>query len=137
LCGRPSGLWTFAGALTQPLFTAGTLKKNVQLAEDQQQEAVLVYKQTIQQSFREVSDALIAYSKDQDFRKQQELLTRSAEDASRLSDMRYRGGAASYLEVLDSNTRYYAAQLTLAKSQLRELLDYVELYRSVGGGWRL
>jgi multidrug efflux system outer membrane protein len=129
-------MWTFAPSMTQPLFAAGAIKKNFQLAQEQAQEAVLTYQQTIQQSFREVSDALIGYSKDQDFRKQQELLTHSAEDASRLSDIRYRGGAASYLEVLDSNTRYYAAQLTLAQAQLKELLDYVELYRSMGGGWQ-
>ncbi len=129
-------MWTFASSLTQPLFTAGALKKNVQLAEAQQQEAVLTYQQTIQQAFLEVSDALIAYSKDQEFRKQQDLLTQSAQDANRLSDLRYRGGASSYLEVLDSNTRYYAAQLTLAQAQLRELQDYVQIYNVLGGGWQ-
>jgi multidrug efflux system outer membrane protein len=136
LFGGSSGMWTFGGALAQPLFTASSLKRNVQLTEEQQQEAVLNYQQTIQHAFSEVSDALIAYSKDQEFRKQEELLTNSAEDANRLSDVRYRGGAASYLEVLDSNTRYFAAELTLAQAQLRELLDYVELYRALGGGWQ-
>ena len=94
------------------------------------------YQQTIQQAFREVSDALIGYSKDQEFRRQQELLTRSAEDASRLSDVRYRGGAASYLEVLDSETRFFDAQLNLAQAQLRELQSLVQIYRSLGGGWQ-
>jgi multidrug efflux system outer membrane protein len=64
------------------------------------------------------------------------LLTRSAVDANRLSDLRYPGGASSDLEVLDSNTRYYAAQLTLAQAQLRELLDYVQIYEALGGGWQ-
>ena len=87
-------------------FTPGAaLRGGVQLAQAQQQQAALVYQQTIQQAFREVSDALIAYAKDQEFRKQQELLTNSAQDASRLSDLRYRGGAASYLEVIDADTR--------------------------------
>ena len=112
------------------------MKKGVQLAQAQQQEAVLSYQQTIQQAFREVSDGLIAYAKDQEFRKQQDLLTQSAADASRLSDLRYRGGAASYLEVLDSNTRYYSAELSLAQGQLKELLDYVQLYQALGGGWQ-
>jgi multidrug efflux system outer membrane protein len=135
LFGGPAGLWTFASSLTQPLFTGSSLKRNVQLAQADQQEAVLFYQKTIQQAFREVSDALTSYSKDQDFREQQELLTQSAQDASRLSDVRYRGGAASYLEVLDSNTRYYSAELTLAQARLQELLDYVDLYRVLGGGW--
>ena len=57
---------------------------------------------------------MIAFEKDQDFLTQQESLTYSAKDASRLSDIRYRGGASSYLEVLDSNTRTYSAELTLS-----------------------
>jgi outer membrane protein, multidrug efflux system len=132
----PAGIWSLTGQLTQPLFAGGSLKGGVRLAKAQQQQALLTYQQTIQQAFREVSDALVAYSKDQEFRKQQELLTESAQDASRLSDLRYRGGAASYLEVLDANTRYYSAELTLAQAELDEMLDYVELYRALGGGWQ-
>ena len=132
----PSGMWNFTGQLAQPLFAGGTLRGGVRFAEAKQQEAVLNYQQTIQQAFREVSDALIAYEKDHEYSIQQELLTRSAQDASRLSDIRYRGGASSYLEVLDSNTRTYAAELALAQAQLNEMLDYVQLYRSLGGGWQ-
>ena len=136
LFSGPTGMWTFVGTLTQPLFNAGSLKKNVQLAEAETQEAVLTYQKTIQQSFREVSDALKAYAKDQEFRKQQELLTQAAADAQRLSNMRYQGGFSSYLEVLDTNTRYYSAQVTLARAQLDELLNYVQLYYVLGGGWQ-
>lgn len=132
----PAGLWSFTGQLTQPLYAGGSLRGGVKLAEAQREQAALTYQQTIQQAFREVSNALVAYAKDQEFRKQQELLTHSAEDASRLSDLRYRGGASSYLEVIDADTRYYSAELTLAQAQLNEMLDYVELYRALGGGWQ-
>jgi len=132
----PSGMWNFTGQLAQPLYAGGTLRSGVQLAQAEQQEAELNYQQTIQQAFREVSDALIAYEKDHEFRTQQESLTYSAKDASRLSDIRYRGGASSYLEVLDSNTRTYAAELTLVQAQLNEMLDYIQLYRALGGGWQ-
>lgn len=133
----PSGMWNFTGQLAQPLYAGGTLKNGVRLAEAQQQESVLSYQQTIQQAFREVSDSLVAYAKDREFRKQQELLAYSAKDASRLSDLRYRGGESSYLEVLDSNTRSYAAELTLAQALMNEMLDYVQLYRALGGGWQM
>jgi multidrug efflux system outer membrane protein len=132
----PYGMWNFTGQLAQPLYAGGTLRSGVLFARAQQQEAALNYQQTIQQAFREVSDALIAYEKDHEFLRQQEALTYSAKDASRLSDIRYRGGASSYLEVLDSNTRTYAAELTLAQAELSEMLDYVQLYRAVGGGWQ-
>jgi multidrug efflux system outer membrane protein len=131
----PAGLWSFAGQLTQPLYAGGQLRGAVRLSEAQKEQLVLTYQQTIQGAFREVSDALIAYAKDQDFRKQQGLLTDAAKDASRLSNLRYRGGTASYLEVLDAQTRQYAAELIQAQAQLNEMLDYVELYHSLGGGW--
>ncbi|HLJ88054.1 MAG TPA: efflux transporter outer membrane subunit [Candidatus Angelobacter sp.] len=132
----PAGLWTFGGQLAQPIYTGGKLRSAVRLAEAQQQEAVLFYEKTAQQAFREVSDALIGYRKSQEFRAQQEQLTRSAEDATRLSNMRYKGGVTSYLEVLDSETRYFAAQLTLAQSQLNELQFFVQIYKALGGGWQ-
>ena len=132
----PAGLWNFGGQLVQPIFTAGKIRSNVRLAEGQQQESVLFYQQSIQQAFREVADSLVAYRKNQEFRAQQELLTNSAQDATRLSDMRYRGGVTSYLEVLDSNTRYFDAQLTLAQSRLNERLALVQLYNALGGGWQ-
>jgi multidrug efflux system outer membrane protein len=131
-----SGMWNLTGQLAQPLFAGGTLKGGVRLAQAQEQEALLSYQQTIQQAFREVDDALIAYEKDREFLTQQESLTYSAKDASRLSDLRYRGGASSYLEVLDSNTRTYAAELTLAQAELSKMLDYIQLYRALGGGWQ-
>jgi multidrug efflux system outer membrane protein len=132
----PAGFWSFGGQLLQPIFTAGKIRSNVRLTEAQQQEAVLVYRQSIQQAFREVSDSLIAYRKNQEFRAQQELLTNSAQDATRLSNMRYEGGVTSYLEVLDSDTRYFEAQLGLSQAQLNERLALVQLYNALGGGWQ-
>jgi multidrug efflux system outer membrane protein len=82
-----------------------------------------------------VSDALIAYRRNREFRDQQQLLTRSAGDALRLTTVRYQGGASSYLEVLDADTRLFAAQLVLAQAQLNELLAIVQIYRALGGGW--
>ena len=132
----PAGVWSFFGSLTQPIFAGGRLSSGVKLAEAQQKEALVVYQQTIQQAFREVSDALVAYRRNREFREQQELLAISTRDALALSNQRYRGGAASYLEVLDSNTRTFAAELGLAQAQLNELLALVQIYNALGGGWQ-
>ena len=131
----PAGFWTFGSTLAQPLFTGGRLRSNVRLAEAQQQEAVLFYQETIQGSFRDVSDALVAYRKTQEFREQEQFLVNSAQDASRLSHMRYSGGVASYLEVLTNETNYFSAELNLVQAQLNELLALVQFYRGLGGGW--
>lgn len=131
-----SGLWTFAGNLTQPIFTAGKIHSNVLLAQAQQQQALLTYQQIIQGAFRDVSDALVAYQKGQEFRAQQELLVRSAQDAAQLSGMRYKAGTTNYLEVLTSETNYFPAQLGLAQARLNELLALVQIYKALGGGWQ-
>jgi len=131
----PAGLWNFGGTLAQPIFTAGKLRSNFRLTEARQQEFLLGYEQTIQGAFRDVSDSLVAYRKTQEFRQQQELLVASAEDAARLSHMRYNGGVASYLEVLTNETNYFSAELGLVQAQLNERLTLVQLYRALGGGW--
>jgi multidrug efflux system outer membrane protein len=136
LFSGPAGFWSFGGQLLQPIFNRGRIRSGVRFSEAQQQEALLVYQRSIQQSFREVSDSLVAYRRNQEFREQQQLLTNAAQDATRLSDVRYRGGVTSYLEVLDSDTRYFSAQITLAQAQLNERLALVEVYRSLGGGWQ-
>ncbi|HWM86803.1 MAG TPA: efflux transporter outer membrane subunit [Kofleriaceae bacterium] len=136
LLTAPARLWSVAASLTQTIFAGGRVRAGVKLSEGQQREALLVYRQTILLSFREVSDALIDYRTSREFRTEQQLLTDSARDAARLSDSRYRGGTASYLEVLDSQTRFFAAELGLAQAQLGELLALVQLYRALGGGWQ-
>jgi multidrug efflux system outer membrane protein len=136
LFSGPAGLWSFGGSLTQPIFAGGRIRSNVKFTEARQQEAALVYQQTIQQAFRGVSDALVEYRKDREFREQQEQLAFSAQDAARLSETRYQGGATSYLEVLTSETNYFDAELGLAQAQLNELLGLVRIYRNLGGGWQ-
>ena len=136
LFAAPAGLWAFGASALQPVFEGGRIRNRVGFAEARAEEATLVYQRTVQEAFRDVSDALVAYRKSQEVRIQQQQLTTAAEDATRLSNMRYRGGATSYLEVLDSETRFLTAQLALAQAQLRELQSLVQIYRSLGGGWQ-
>ncbi len=136
LFSGPAGAWTYGASLTQPIFTAGRIRSNVRFAEAQQQGALLFYEQTIQGAFRNVSDALIANRKSKEFRIQQELLFQSAQDAARLSHMRYNGGVTGYLEVLTNETNAFAAELELVQAQLNESLALVQLYQSLGGGWQ-
>ena len=136
LFSGPAGTWNFGASLAQPIFTAGKLRSNVRLAEAQQQTALLFYQQTIQGAFRGVSDGLVAYRKTREFRAQQELLFRSAQDAARLSHMRYTGGVTGYLEVLTNETNAFSAELGLAQARLNQLLALVQLYQALGGGWQ-
>jgi outer membrane protein, multidrug efflux system len=131
-----AGLWNFTGTITQPIFEGGALHANVRLAQAQQQEAVLTYQQIIQGAFRDVSDALIAYQQNQEFRAQQELLADAAQDAAQLSGKRYEAGTTNYLEVLTNETNYLSAEIGLAQARLNELLALVQIYKALGGGWQ-
>jgi multidrug efflux system outer membrane protein len=129
-------LWNVAGSLTQPIFQGGRLKNNVRLAEAQREQLLLSYQQTIQGAFRDVSNALVAYHKNREFRMEQEHLVEAAQDAARLSEVRFKAGTTDYLEVLTNNTNYFSAELTLAQAQGSELTALVQLYQALGGGWK-
>jgi outer membrane protein, multidrug efflux system len=136
LLSGPAGSWNFGASLAQPIFTAGRLRSNVRFTEAQRQAALLFYERTIQGAFRDVSDALIASRKSQEFRIQEELLFQSAQDSARLSHMRYSGGVTGYLEVLTNETNAFSAELGLVQAQLNELIALVRLYQALGGGWQ-
>jgi outer membrane protein, multidrug efflux system len=132
----PSEMWTGALSVSQPVFQGGRLRSELRLARAQWEEAVLSYRQTIQDALRQVSNALIAYQKDREFREQQYLLTQAARQSDEISQVLYRNGSASYLQVLTSETNYFAAELNLVQGQLNERLSLVQLYQSLGGGWQ-
>ena len=133
----PSGFWAFAGQLLQPVFQGGRIWFNFQASKARQQEALLADQQVIKTAFREVSDALVAYRRTCEFRSEQEALTDSLHESARLSTIRYRGGVSSYLEVLDADARLFSAELDLARARREELLAVVQLYKTLGGGWRI
>jgi multidrug efflux system outer membrane protein len=136
LFSGPAGLWSLAGSFTQPIFEGGRLKSNLHFAEAQHEQLLLSYQQTIQGAFRDVSNALVAYRKDREFRIQQEHLFESAQDAARLSRVRFKAGSTDYLEVLTNETNSFSAELGLAQAQGNELVALVQLYQALGGGWQ-
>jgi outer membrane protein, multidrug efflux system len=131
-----AGFWSAIVGVTQPVFTAGRTRAQVALAQARTREVTAVYSQTVKQAFRETSDSLVGYARSREFREQQEALTTAAQDARRLAEVRYQGGATSYLEVLDADTRLFDAELSLAQARQAELSAFVEVYRALGGGWQ-
>lgn len=136
LFSGPAGLWDTGISAAQPIFEGGRIRSNVHLTESQQRQALLIYRQTTQGAFRDVSDSLIAYRKSKEAREQQQLLTAAARDAARLSHVRYDAGATSYLEVLTNETNYYNAELNLSQAHFSEVLALVQIYNALGGGWQ-
>ena len=132
----PSETWYAAFNVSQPVFQGGALRSNLRLARASWQEASLSYQQTVQNALEQVSNSLIASEKDREFREQQELLTQAARQTDQLSEVLYKNGGASYLQVLTSETNYFSAELNLVQAQLNERLALVQLYQALGGGWQ-
>jgi outer membrane protein, multidrug efflux system len=124
------------GSLAQPLFEGGKLRGQLQLSEQTKEEMVLNYQKTIAGAFRDVSNALIALNKERAYREQQEKLVEAAKDATRLARIRYEGGSTGYLEVLTTDSNFFAAELNLVNAQQGEALALVQLYSALGGGWQ-
>jgi len=132
----PARMWQFGPAVTMPLFTGGRLRGEYKLAKARFDESLAVYQRSIQGAFREVSDALIAYQRNQEFWAKQLELTQANRGAAELANVRYEGGVTSYLEVLYNEQQLFDAELSLAQARLNELLSVVQLYRALGGGWQ-
>src|ERR1700704_4879553 len=136
LFSGPSRAWTFIPEITQPIFTAGRLKSNVNFQKAQREYALAQYQQIIQSAFGDVSNALVQYRRVREIRTQQELLVSSLQDASRLAHLRYEGGVDTLLNALFADTSLFSAELNLAQTKRNELLSLVQLYKALGGGWQ-
>ena len=133
---RTGSAYSFSGMVDLPIFDAGRRSGNYKTAKAQREEMIIAYQKAAANAFRDVSDSLVGYQKAKEFRASQELFANTLRDQSRLSNLRYRGGVTSYLEVLDTERQRLAAEQQLAQAQRDELTSLVQLYKALGGGWQ-
>lgn len=130
-----SGAWTFLPQITLPIFDAGRNRANLDASTAARDIAVAQYEKAIQTAFREVSDALAGRATlGEQLRFQQQQADAEAARL-RLSDLRYRNGVASYLDLLDAQRALFTAQQATVQTRLAELQNQVSLYQALGGGW--
>jgi multidrug efflux system outer membrane protein len=137
LMGTHLGIWSYGAQVSQPIFTGGALRGNLHLAESENKQALIGYRQTIQRAFGDVSDALVGYQKNHEVRMRQQATVADLQETVRISKVRYQGGTTTYLEVLDGQRSLYLAELTLAEARGDEYRSLIQLYKSLGGGWQL
>jgi multidrug efflux system outer membrane protein len=132
-----SGTYAFTGAgqLLAPIFDAGRNQANLEVARANQAIAVAQYERAIQAAFREVADALAGRATLGEQLRAQVAQANAEQVRFRLSDLRYRNGAASYLEVLDAQRSLFTAQQAVVQVQAARVQNLVTLYRVLGGGW--
>lgn len=127
--------WTLAGQLLAPIFDGGRNRANLDGARVQQRLAVTQYEQAIQVAFREVADALAGRATLVEQSRAQQAQIDAESARLRLSDLRYRNGVSSYLDVLDAQRALFAARQAGVQTRLGDLQNRIELYKVLGGGW--
>ena len=130
-----SGAWSFAPSISLPIFDAGRNQANLDVAKVNRDIAVAQYERAVQTAFREVADALAGRATLDEQARAQAAVTRAEETRFRLADLRYRNGAASYLDVLDAQRSLFSAQQAIVQVQAARVQNLVTLYRVLGGGW--
>lgn len=127
--------WTFAPQAILPLFDFGRTRAGVEGARAQRDIAVAQYEKSIQTAFREVADALAGQATYSEQLRAQQAVAAAETDRFNLSDLRYRNGTASYLDLLDAQRSLFTAQQQAIQANLLRLQNQVTLYRVLGGGW--
>jgi multidrug efflux system outer membrane protein len=131
----PSRAWQIGPTVTMPIFHAGRLSANLHAMEARDREALTQYRQSIQQAFREVEDALVFQQKARAIRAAREKRVSAAQQALALANLRYGNGVSSYLDVLDAERQSFSAETELTETTRDQLVAVVQLYKALGGGW--
>jgi multidrug efflux system outer membrane protein len=135
LFGAGSLAWSFLPSITMPIFDGGRLKGSLDLSQLQKDSFVAQYEKAIQTAFREVADGLAARGTYDEQIASLERYVGAAQRYLELSELRFKTGVDSYLNVLTAQTNLYTAQQTLVSTRLARLTNLVDLYRILGGGW--
>ena len=132
----PARTWSIAGSVLQPLLDSQRSLYQLDLADAQKRQSLLQYELRVRTAFGEVSDALIARQKYAEVQRALESGVEAQRKANTIALARYRGGNASYFDVINADRDLFAAELTLATAHLNTRLSVVQLYRALGGGWQ-
>ncbi|HVN41821.1 MAG TPA: efflux transporter outer membrane subunit [Steroidobacteraceae bacterium] len=131
-----TSVWLFEPQVNIPIFEGGRLVAGLGAANADRDIALAQYEKSIQQGFREVSDALALTATLAAQRSALQALVDSAQHAEDLSRARYEAGRDSYLVRLEAQRTLYVSQQALIATRLSEQWNRVTLYKVLGGGWK-
>ena len=135
LFSGPARMWSFAGAVSGPIFTGGAVAGQVVQADAARQELLLRYQQAVSGAFADVNDALVEVQKRREQRDARMRQVEALRSYARLARHSYEAGNSPYLEVLNAEQTLFGSELQLAQTQGEALLAVVRTYAAMGGGW--
>ncbi len=128
-------MYALGPSVNIPIFEGGRLKSTLELREQQQKEAAVVYQRTVLNAWHEIDNSLTAYETEQHRRDQLAEAVAQNQRAVSLAQSRYQQGVADFLQVLDAQRSLFATQQSLADSTTTIDTDLVAIYKALGGGW--
>lgn len=130
-----SHAWSYTGSAIGPIFTGGNIYGQVSEAKANQKAALYAYKETIQNAFADVENALIAHKMLLDQIESETRLVEAAGQYQHLATLQYKGGYSPYFVVIQAQEQYFPAQLTWAQTRSKMFSSIVNIYQALGGGW--
>lgn len=127
--------WSAGAGLVGPLFEWGKNARRVDIEREKAKQSLFKYENVVLNAFREVDNSLITVSSLKDILTANKLASEAASNAGHLSRQRYYQGVTSYLEVIETQRQEFEIQLSLSKNYQELLSAYVQLYKTLGGGW--
>ena len=129
--------WNIGGSLAQKIFDYGRTKNNVRVAETNEQIAAITYEATVRSALGEVRDALISRQNAKLSLDQVKNLLQSQQKIYSLAKDQYNAGYIGHLELLDAERNLLQAKLQDVSAKLDEVDSAVEVYRALGGGFKV
>lgn len=137
LLGGGTTLWSVGGSVLAPLFDAGRLRAQAEISASLRDRAVFAYESVVRNAFAETENALAAVQRLREQLDQTEARRVATAEALRIAHNRYRNGYSSYLEELDAQRNAFSAETAVLQLRASWLAAHVDLYRALGGGWRV
>jgi NodT family efflux transporter outer membrane factor (OMF) lipoprotein len=131
----PAGFWSLAGSAAETLFDAGARRAAVAEARANYDQSVDNYRQTVLTAFQEVEDNLAALRILEEEATTEQGAVAAAQHSLSLSESRYRGGVANYLEVTTAQSAALADERSAVDILARRMSASVLLIKALGGGW--
>ncbi|OUT16061.1 hypothetical protein B9N64_01765 [Campylobacter concisus] len=132
-----ASVWSLGANLTQKIFDFGRTKNNVRVAETNEQIAAITYEATVRSALGEVRDALITRQNAKLSLDQIKNLLQSQQKIYSLAKDQYNAGYIGHLELLDAQRNLLQAKLQDVSAKLDEVDSAVEVYRALGGGFKV
>ena len=129
--------WSFGPSVSVPIFDAGRLDANYDVAQIERKQTLAGYERSIQTAFREVSDVLATRATLGEQLEAQYRLQDNFEQTYQIADARFKAGISNYLDVLDAQRSLFSTQQGILDLELQKIISQVELYQVLGGGANL